>query len=103
MTTHKNQKAFKRGVSTRALTDDGRISHDQNKPSRRRCSSFPSPPPPPSVSKGVEEGSDSGMSEVMVKSEAKTSTVVYVVRELKDAMELCEVEAPSRKPSSSHY
>jgi hypothetical protein len=40
-------------------------------------------------SMGVEEeGSDSGTVEVMVKSDPKKSIVVYVVRELKDAMKL---------------
>jgi hypothetical protein len=53
----------------------------------------PDPPPdPPSVSMGVEEGSNSGKSEATVKREAKRSIVVYVARELRDAMELCEVE-----------
>ena len=42
---------------------------------------------------GVEgEGSDSGALEVMVKSEAKKSIVVYVVGGLRDAMNLSEAE-----------
>jgi hypothetical protein len=53
------------------------------------------------LSMGVEEeGSDSGTEEVMVKSDPKKSIVVYVVRELKNAMKLCEVE---RHPPHSSF
>ena len=47
------------------------------------------PEPPPLASMGVEgEGSASEMLEVMVKSEAKESIAVYVVRGLRDAIKV---------------
>jgi hypothetical protein len=68
-----------RRIPTRALTeshqtDVGRIPRDQNE---AVYATMQEPLLPPSASIGIEgEGSDSGTSEVMVKSAAKESIVV---------------------------
>ena len=73
-------------VLTKALTvcyhiGVGRMSREKTVKSKTIYATVQQPLDPPSASMGVGgEGSSSGVLEVMVKSEAKKSIVVYVVR-----------------------
>ena len=91
------EKSFERGCSLTEGHQIGnrRIFHDDGKKKNKTVYATTQPlgEAPPPASMGVE-GSDSGSGalEVRVKSEVKKSIVVYVVRESKDAMKLCDAE-----------